>query len=96
MTARLTLTVEGDTLADIYAALELELARIRGNVAPSSSVSAILTPPVDRPVGASCPNGHGAMRLIPGGTAKSGPRIGQPYPAFLKCDVCGTRREVEG
>lgn len=93
MTARLSLTIEGDTLADIYAALEIELARVRGNLAPTASTFPNALPSGD-PIGAACPNGHGPMRLIPAGTAKSGPRIGQPYPAFLKCDTCQARREL--
>jgi hypothetical protein len=35
------------------------------------------------------------MRLIPSGVARSGPRTGQRYPAFYKCDTCGERRETE-
>lgn len=95
MSARLSLTIEGDSMAEIYAAMQLELARVQGNLAPAYTGA-------PRPIASvpssgnqpGCSGGHGVMRLIPGGTAKSGLRIGQPYPAFWKCDTCGERRET--
>ena len=35
--------------------------------------------------GDSCPAGHGAWTVQPGGTTKSGPRQGQAYDPFWKC-----------
>ena len=95
MTARLELTFIGESMPEIYAAMRLELARVEGNHAPASTY----VPPrqVDQVVAQierACSGGHGAMRLIPAGTARSGPRVGQPYPAFLKCDTCGERQEL--
>lgn len=88
MTARLELTFSGETMAEIHAAMRAELERVdRGVYGPAPAPPAAVA-------GIQCSGGHGPMRLVPAGTAKSGPRIGQAYPAFLTCDTCRERREV--
>jgi hypothetical protein len=83
-------TVEVDTVDELRAQLELLLRTADATIAtrdgPTRAPSA--------PATGYCPAGHGPMSLIPAGTAKSGPRIGQAYPAFLKCRTCNARAEL--
>jgi hypothetical protein len=85
--AKYRFTVEVDTVDELVAQLQLLLATASSTIAQRDG-------PDVPPGGRVCPNGHGAMGLIPAGVTRSGPRIGQPYSAFLKCATCGTRMEL--
>jgi hypothetical protein len=81
---RYQLTIEVETVEQLR-----ELVRLVGAM-PSGMVRQVEAgnPP-------ACPNGHGAMILIPGGTVSSGPRIGQAYPPFYRCaQKCGAKAEL--
>jgi hypothetical protein len=83
-------TVEVDTIDELLAQLELLTRTATATIAQRDGPSV----PAPMPAQGYCPQGHGPMGVIPAGVAKSGPRIGQPYPAFLKCATCGTRQEI--
>jgi hypothetical protein len=91
-------TVEVDTIDELLGQLELLAATARSTIAqrdgPGVAPGSFGGTATVLPIVGKCPQGHGDMRLIPAGTAKSGPRIGQPYPAFYKCDKCGSRQEL--
>lgn len=36
---------------------------------------------------------HGQWKVVPPGVARSGPRAGQPYPAFIACPAQGCREK---
>lgn len=92
---RFTLTIEGDVdqLLAVARAIEPVVRHTDINVRTDARPQLQALQGGATPVNV-CSGGHGPMRLIPGGTAKSGPRIGQPYPAFFKCDACGERKEL--
>lgn len=102
--ARFTLTIEGDvdTLLAVARAIAPVVAQ-GGDVhmrtdapGPRPQLQPIDGGPTRPPARAGvCTGGHGEMRMIQGGTARSGPRMGQPYPPFYKCDTCGERQELK-
>jgi hypothetical protein len=87
---RYSIAIEVESIEQLQ---QLNEALTRAGLLPSLRHVDPIAPPAM--VGASqCSGGHGVMRLIPGGVARSGPRQGQSYPAFWKCDVCGERRDA--
>lgn len=93
---RFTLTIEGDVDQLLAVARAIDPVVRQGDVDVRTDARPqlqALPGGVPSPVNV-CSGGHGPMRLIPGGTARSGPRMGQPYPAFFKCDTCGERKEL--
>lgn len=101
MTRRYQLTISVDSEQELT-----ELVRIlvdpvyQGNVpqlqviqgqAPAAPFP--VNPPGPAPM---CPNpAHGptVLNWRPPGTTKSGPRIGQPYPGFWRCDAPGCQHK---
>lgn len=92
------LTIEFDTIEELQAYVG---AASRRDAPATPQLHVLPTPPalagtsIGQIAGAFCSGGHGQMRLIPGGTARSGPRVGQPFPPFYKCDTCGERQEAK-
>ena len=88
---RYQLSIESDDLAELIAVARAIASA--GLPAPMPTATRSTAAPASGPVG-QCPDGHGDMRLVPGGTVRAGPRVGQKYPAFYTCDVCQAKQEI--